>query len=126
MPTLILRYAAVAAMTGAIVAASAMAGRAACPDPPPPVRSLDVPRYYGDRIGSVVDDDKLAANKEAVAPLVLFVGEVAKMADRSLLRTTKAMRPADARCALADAGRGRPGGWRRRGDPAGEGVPLLA
>ena len=58
----------------------------ACPAPPPPVRDLDLPRFYGDVEGSVVDPALAARHKAAVAPLTAFLRQVVADADKAAAR----------------------------------------
>ncbi len=58
-----------------------------CPPPPPPVRDIALPRFYGDKAGSVVDAKLAAAHKAAVAPLTAFVRQVTQDADKSWRRS---------------------------------------
>ena len=58
-----------------------------CTAPPPPVRDIALPRFYGDKDGSVVDAKKAAAHKAAVAPLTAFLRQVTQDADKSWRRS---------------------------------------
>lgn len=66
----------------ALLAAS-HAARAECPAPPPPVKDLNLTRFYADKVGSVVDPEKMDAHKAETAPLTEFTGFIAKQADKS-------------------------------------------
>ncbi len=63
------------------------AAATACPPPPPPIRDIALPRFYGDKAGSVVDAKLAAAHKAAVAPLTVFLRQVTQDADKSWRRT---------------------------------------
>ena len=58
-----------------------------CPPPPPAIRDITLPRFYGDKAGSVVDAKLAAAHKAAVAPLTAFVRQVTQDADKSWRRS---------------------------------------
>ena len=81
--------------------AFALPARADCPEPPQPVRNLDIARYYSDAKNSVVDPEKLEAAREATAPLTEFVGTVAKQSDAAVLKSHLPGRLSAARCTLA-------------------------
>jgi poly(beta-D-mannuronate) lyase len=72
---------------------------AACPAHPP-VRDLDLPRFYADAAGTEVDPAARDAHAAAVAPLTAFVRAVTQEADRALTRPTGAERRTLARCPL--------------------------
>jgi poly(beta-D-mannuronate) lyase len=73
----------------------------ACPTPPPVMKDLDIPRFYGDATGSVIDPVQKAVHDAAVTPLTDFVRTVTTNADKAHRRT----KPADSReaatCTLA-------------------------
>ena len=71
--------------------------QSACPAPPPPVRDLAVPRFYGDKAGTVVDPELDKAHKAAVAPLTAFLREVTSATDKALRKKDAAA----AHCPLA-------------------------
>lgn len=80
---------------GVLIAAAALAlvatkAHADCPPAPPPVRHLNLTRFYADKAGSVVDPSKMDIHKEETAPLTQFVGFVAKEADRSWRQGSRA------------------------------------
>lgn len=83
---------------------------AACPAPPPPVTDIDVPRFYADRTGSVVDPQLDAAHKRAVQPLTEYLRQVTADADRAWRRASANARAEAGRCALAWIG-----AWARGG-----------
>lgn len=56
----------------------------ACPEPPPPVRDLDIPRFYGDAQGSRIDPVAAAKHKAAVAPLTAFLRQVVAETDKAV------------------------------------------
>jgi poly(beta-D-mannuronate) lyase len=73
---------------------------AACPPPPAPISDLDIPRFYGDAKGSVIDPKQKAMHDAAVQPLSDFLQEVTSNADKSLRRTKFAERRELAQCTL--------------------------
>lgn len=90
---------AVMALVGLCQAAAAPAQ--ACAAPPAPVVDLDIPRFYGDAQGSVIDMKQMALHDAAVAPLKHFVQEVAGQADRALAAAGDERAREAASCALA-------------------------
>lgn len=56
---------------------------AACPQPPKPVRDLDIPRFYADAEGSKTDPELERLHAAAVEPLVAFVREIVDAADKA-------------------------------------------
>jgi poly(beta-D-mannuronate) lyase len=70
-----------------LVASSGAALAQVCVPPPPPVRNLDIPRFYATGSNSVVDPAALADHDAAVAPLTAFVRRIVQDADKSLRRT---------------------------------------
>ncbi len=60
---------------------------AACQAPPAPVKDIALPRFYGDKEGSLVDAKLAAAHKAAVAPLTQFLRQVTQDADKSWRRS---------------------------------------
>ena len=72
-----------------VTAIVAMGGSAAadCIKPPPPIRNLDLPRFYSDESGSIVDPELLAKHRAAVEPLTEFLRTVVADADKSIRRT---------------------------------------
>ena len=71
-----------------------------CPAPPSVVTTLDVPRFYGDAEGSVVDPRLDAAHKNAVEPLTAFLRHVASDADHAHTRPSPKSQAEAAQCAL--------------------------
>ena len=71
-----------------------------CPTVPPVVQTLDVPRFYGDASGSVVDARLDAAHKAAVEPLTAFLRQVASDADHAHTRSSIKSQADAAACAL--------------------------
>ena len=57
-----------------------------CTMPPPAVRDIDLPRFYSDESGSIVDPVLLAKHRAAVAPLTEFLRAVVADADKSIRR----------------------------------------
>lgn len=82
-------------------AASIPARARDCAAPPPAVRDIALPRFYGDATGSIVDPQRAAAHKAAVAPLDDFVRHVTQLSDKAVLRTKPGARAEAAQCALA-------------------------
>ncbi len=72
-----------------------------CPDVPPPVVSLDVPRYYADEAGTIVDPALYAQHQAAVEPLTEFLRQVVSDADHAWTRTSPKGQAAASECALA-------------------------
>jgi poly(beta-D-mannuronate) lyase len=68
----------------------------ACPSAPPPVRDLDLVRYYTDEAGSIVDPALRARNVAALKPVTAFLRHVVRDADTAVRRNSA---PA-ATCAL--------------------------
>ena len=64
----------------------------ACPAAPAPVVDLDIPRFYGDAKGSVIDPKQKALHDAAVEPLTAFLREVTSDADKALRRSKPARR----------------------------------
>ncbi len=56
---------------------------AACPQPPKPVRDLDIPRFYANAEGSKTDPELERLHAAAVEPLVAFVREIVDAADKA-------------------------------------------
>ena len=73
----------------------------ACPVPPPAITSLDVPRFYSDEAGSVVDPALKALHEKAVEPLTLFLRHVVADADRAYTRQSPKSQLEAAQCGLA-------------------------
>lgn len=67
-----------------LLAAAHSAPTLACEGPPPVVRDLDIPRFYADPKGSVVDPKQRALHDAAVEPLKLFLQTVVAEADRAV------------------------------------------
>lgn len=85
----------------AIAFASAAATEAhACPSPPPAVESLDLPRFYTDRDGTIVDPDLLEKHRGAVEPLTDFLRQVASDADKSVRRASPKSQAEAGDCAV--------------------------
>jgi poly(beta-D-mannuronate) lyase len=79
------------------------------------VRDLDLQRYYSDREGSVVDPGKLAAQRNAVAPIKEFLQHVVADADRGMRAASASGRRDNARCAVMWLA-----GWAREGALLGQ------
>lgn len=90
------------AAMGLLGGSAAIPARAqTCPPAPPAVRDLDVPRFYGDADGAVVDPKALAAHRTAVEPLTRFLRHVVTDADKALRQSTPDAAGKSAACALA-------------------------
>ncbi len=76
---------------------ASLAEAAPCPAPPPPVRDLAPPRFYGDAKGSKVDAELQRQHKEAVEPLTAFLRRVVADTDKAVARRDAAA----ARCPMA-------------------------
>ena len=86
----------------AILAVMLAAGAAvACPVAPTPVKDLDIPRFYGDARGTIIEPEQKALHDAAVAPLTDFLREVTAQADQALRRSKPAAQRAAASCALS-------------------------
>ena len=90
--------AALAAIVVCVVATSP--AQANCPAPPPAIRDIALPRFYGDKEGSQVDAKLAATHKAAVAPLTAFVRQVTQDADKSWKRAKPEGQIEVGRCAL--------------------------
>ena len=73
---------------------------AECLRPPPAIRDLDLPRFYSDDAGSIVDPELLAKHRAAVEPLTDFLRNVTGNADKSVRRTKLDQQAEPAVCAL--------------------------
>jgi poly(beta-D-mannuronate) lyase len=78
----------------------AATGASACPAPPAPLKDLDIPRFYGDAKGSVIDPQQKALHDAAVVPLTEFVREVTANADKAHKRSKLIEQREAASCAL--------------------------
>ncbi len=109
----ILRIAAHSAVVGVGLLAGLPASQAqACPSVPPPVISLNVPRYYSDAEGTIVDPKLYAQHEAAVAPLTDFLREVVSNADHAWTRSSPKSQTEAAECALLWLGTwARAGAW---------------
>ena len=76
------------------------AAAAGCPAVPPAVISLDVPRFYSDEAGTVVDPALKSSHAKAVEPLTQFLREVVSDADHAYTRSTAKSQAEAAECAL--------------------------
>ena len=74
---------------------------AACSAPPPVVRDIALPRFYGDKEGSKVDAQLAAAHKAAVAPLTQFLRQVTQDADKAWRRSKPDAQYEVGSCAIA-------------------------
>jgi poly(beta-D-mannuronate) lyase len=70
------------ACLGLIVLLSAPAARAACDDPPPPVRDIIADRFYVDTASSIADKAIIARNKTALATIDRTLITILAMEDR--------------------------------------------
>ena len=62
---------------------STVSAFAECEPAPPPVRDLNLVRFYEDSAGSIVEPTRLEEHKAETAPLVEFLGYVTKQADKA-------------------------------------------
>ena len=87
----------------ALVAGLTAAAHAAsdCPAIPAAIKDLDIPRFYADADGSVVDERLDEAHKLAVEPLTEFLKQVVSDADHAVTRRNDKSRAEAADCALA-------------------------
>jgi poly(beta-D-mannuronate) lyase len=69
----------------ALIALTAPAARAACDDPPPPVRDIIADRFYVDTASSITDKAIIARNKTALATLDHTLTAILAMEDRGLV-----------------------------------------
>jgi poly(beta-D-mannuronate) lyase len=91
------------ALTAALIAfasASVATARADCPPPPAAVRDIDIPRYYGDAKGTLVDPAQQTRHDAAQKPLTDFLNHVTSDADKAWTRPSDKSRAEAARCAL--------------------------
>ncbi len=91
--------------TSLLVAAATLAGAsghaaAVCPAPPAVVKDLDIPRFYGDVKGSIIEPQQKALHDAAVEPLAAFLRAVTTEADKAHRRTRFAEKKEAATCAL--------------------------
>ena len=70
----------IAFAVAALLITASTAAAEDCAPVPPPVVDLALERFYEDSAGSIVEPTRLEAN---TAPLVAFVGEVTRLADRA-------------------------------------------
>ena len=96
------RFASGCAAFAAFVAfqASDVQAEAGCAAVPAAVVSLDVPRFYGDEAGTVVDPALKALHARAVEPLTAFLRHVVSDADHAYTRTSLKSQTEAAECAL--------------------------
>lgn len=88
------------AVLATLLATARAMAQGACPAAPAAVHDVDIPRYYDDAAGTHIDPQLKAANQAAVAPLVLFLGEVTSKADAALRAAKPDKREVSAKCAL--------------------------
>jgi poly(beta-D-mannuronate) lyase len=72
-----------ATLVTVLLAVAMVPTAAACPAVPPPVVTLALERFYEDSAGSIVEPTRMEAHKAQTAPLVEFLGEVVKNADKA-------------------------------------------
>lgn len=77
-----------------------LASAEACAPAPAPVVDLDIPRFYGDAKGTVIEPKQKVLHDAAVAPLTDFLREVTGDADKALRRSKAAAQHEVAACAL--------------------------
>ena len=89
----------------ALAAAAGLASSAAsalqCTSPPPPVRDLDIPPFYGAASNTRLDPGQQAINARAAEPLTGYLSAVTASADLSLSAAAEAERSQAAGCTLA-------------------------
>jgi poly(beta-D-mannuronate) lyase len=73
----------------------------ACPAPPAPMRDIDIPRFYSDAAGTIVDPQLKAAHDAAQNALTAYLREVTSNADKAVKRTKPAEQLVAADCALS-------------------------
>ena len=88
---------AVVLVAGAAVPVHAESG---CAPVPPVVTSLNVPRFYSDEAGSIVDPVLKAQHEKAVEPLTAFLRHVVSDADHAYTRSSEKSQMEAAQCAL--------------------------
>ena len=86
------------AMAAVIITAGQAA--AVCPVPPAVSKDLDIPRFYGDAKGSIIEPKQKALHDAAVEPLTAFLREVTNEADKAHRRTRYNEKKEAANCAL--------------------------
>jgi poly(beta-D-mannuronate) lyase len=99
MPPLFLPTAQRALML-AFLLTSATAAKAACPAVPPVMRDIDIPRFYSDAKGTIVDPALKAAHDNAQNALTAFLREVTSHADKAIKRNKAPEQQEAADCAL--------------------------
>ena len=87
-------------MIAAVLLASPARAADDCPPPPPAVRDLDIPRFYSDAKGTIVDKALLAKHDKALEPLKVFLQSVASNADKSIRRQSPKSQAEAAACSL--------------------------
>jgi poly(beta-D-mannuronate) lyase len=73
---------------------------AACPFVPPPVRDLNLERFYSDTAGSEIDPELKAEHKRATQPVRKYLAVVSNQADLSFYYPSEGMAFYKATCAL--------------------------
>ncbi len=73
---------------------------AACPFTPPPIRDLDLERFYSDNAGSKIDPDLKAKHKAETQPIRNYIKTVTGQADLFLSERTEGLAAYRATCAL--------------------------
>jgi poly(beta-D-mannuronate) lyase len=76
-------------------------GAAACDAAPPAMRDIDIPRFYSDAAGTIVDPKLKAAHDAAQNALTAFLRDVTGNSDKAIKRTKPAEQKQAADCALA-------------------------
>lgn len=85
---------------GTLVCGPLTAHAQSCAPVPQASRDLDIPRFYGDTKGSVVDPNLQRAHDAAVARLTAWLRQVTQDADKAISRPSDKSRGEAARCAL--------------------------
>jgi poly(beta-D-mannuronate) lyase len=84
-----------------VLGSGAATSAIACDAAPPPMRDIDIPRFYSDAAGTIVDPKLKAAHDAAQNALTAFLRDVTGNADKAVKRTKPADQKQAADCALA-------------------------
>ncbi len=72
-----------------------------CPTPPPPIRDLNIARYYADPAGTEIDTTKKAQHERDVRTLRIYVGQLAELSDHAVATGRLDTNASEARCAVS-------------------------